>query len=234
MIYIIALATAVSTYLGGLFALRFKDSLHLVVGFSAGAIIGLGFFHLLPEAFEALGDFHVAASLIALGFFAYLLADRAFDFHSHEREEGHQPHRASLGAGSIALHSFFDGLAIGFGFQVSALTGLVVALAVLIHKFSDGVNAVGIVSRHGGSDATTRAWLIAVSLAPILGIAVGSFFVLPEVVLGVIIALFCGVFLYIGIADLLHESHHAHPGFWTTAMTLVGAFVLFCVSLFLH
>lgn len=233
MIYVIALATAASTYLGGLFALRFKDRLHLVVGFSAGAIIGLGFFHLLPETFEVLGDLHLAASLIALGFFVYLLADRAFDFHSHEEEGGHQPHRASLGAGSVALHSFFDGLAIGFGFQVSTLTGLIVALAVLIHKFSDGVNAVGIVSRHGGSDAAVRTWLTIVSLAPLLGIAVGSFLIVPEAVLGSILAVFCGFFLYIGIADLLHESHHAHPGFWTTAMTLLGALALFLVSLLL-
>ncbi|MCE9643777.1 ZIP family metal transporter [Candidatus Parcubacteria bacterium] len=232
MVYIIALATVLFTYLGGQFALRFKDRLHLVVGFSAGAIIGLGFFHLLPESFEVLGDLHLAASLIALGFFAYLLADRMFDFHSHEEEE-RQTHRASLGAGSIALHSFFDGLAIGFGFQISTLMGLIVALAVLIHKFSDGVNAVGIVSRHGGSDAAARVWLLVVSLAPLAGVAVGTFLSLPERVLGVALSIFCGFFLYIGIADLLHESHHAHPGFWTTAMTLLGAFVLFLVSLLL-
>ena len=233
MLYIIALATALSTYLGGQFALRFRDRLHLVVGFSAGAIIGLGFFHLLPESFEALGNYSLAASLIALGFFAYLLADRTFDFHSHGDEETLRMHRSSLGAGSIALHSFFDGLAIGFGFQVSILTGLIVALAVLIHKFSDGVNTVGIVSRHGGSDAGARAWLLVVSLAPLLGVAVGTFLSLPESVLGAVLSIFCGFFLYIGIADLLHESHHAHPGFWTTAMTIFGAFVLFLVSLLL-
>lgn len=231
MVYIIALATALSTYLGGQFALRFKDRLHLVVGFSAGAVIGLGFFHLLPEALEIIGDGHWVASIVALGFFLYLLADRLLLLHSHE-EERHEK-RGVLGAGSLALHSFFDGLAIGFGFQVSTLAGLAVAAAVLAHKFSDGVNTVSIVTRHGGSLGRSQAWLMAVTLAPILGVFLGTQVSLPGEILGSILSLFCGFFLYIGIADLLHESHHAHPGFWTTTMTLLGALVLFLVSLLL-
>ena len=42
--------TLISTFLGGMFALRFKDKLHLILGFSAGAVIGVAFFDLLPEA----------------------------------------------------------------------------------------------------------------------------------------------------------------------------------------
>jgi ZIP family zinc transporter len=50
MIIWISIATLVSTLLGGMFALRFKDKLHLILGFSAGVIIGVAFFDLLPEA----------------------------------------------------------------------------------------------------------------------------------------------------------------------------------------
>ena len=50
MLALLALATFSATLLGGLFALRFKDKLHLILGFSAGAVIGLAFFDLLPEA----------------------------------------------------------------------------------------------------------------------------------------------------------------------------------------
>lgn len=232
MVYIIALATALSTYLGGQFALRFKDRLHLVVGFSAGAVIGLGFFHLLPEALEMNGNGQLVAMLVALGFFAYLLADRLFDFHAHG-EEGSSSGHSALGAGSLVLHSFLDGLAIGFGFQISALAGLAIALAVLVHDFADGVNTVSMVLRHGGSNARARLWLLADALAPLAGVLVGMLLSVPAVTLGLIVAVFCGFFLYIGIADLLHESHHAHPGFWTTTMTLLGALILFLVSLLL-
>lgn len=39
--------------------------------------------------------------------------------------------------------------------------------------------------------------------------------------------LFAGFFLYIGASDLVPESHHRHPTLWTTAMTVLGAAVLF-------
>ena len=52
MVILIAFATFVSTFLGGLFALRFKDKLHLVLGFSAGAVVSVAFFDLIPEAIE--------------------------------------------------------------------------------------------------------------------------------------------------------------------------------------
>ena len=49
----IGAAAFIATFLGGLFALRFKDKLHLITGFSAGAIIGVAFFDLLPESHHA-------------------------------------------------------------------------------------------------------------------------------------------------------------------------------------
>ena len=54
MVPLIALAAFVATLLGGFFALRLSDKLHLILGFSAGAIIGVAFFDLLPEAIESL------------------------------------------------------------------------------------------------------------------------------------------------------------------------------------
>ena len=50
MIVWISIAALISTFLGGMFALRFKDKLHLILGFSAGAVIAVAFFDLLPEA----------------------------------------------------------------------------------------------------------------------------------------------------------------------------------------
>ena len=46
----IAAATAVATMLGGLFALSLKRRIAMVLGFSAGAVLGVAFFDLLPEA----------------------------------------------------------------------------------------------------------------------------------------------------------------------------------------
>jgi zinc transporter ZupT len=237
MVILIAFATFVSTLLGGLFALRFKDKLHLVLGFSAGAVISVAFFDLMPEAIE-LGSAVYAPDTIlqftALGFLSYLLLDRLVFFHAHhtEGEDDHTPgvsheHRGVLGAGSLTAHSFLDGVAIGLAFQVSVAVGAVVAVAVLVHDFSDGINTVNMILKNKGDKKKALQWLIVVALAPILGAFSTLFFTLPQSALAVILSLFAGFFLYIGATDLIPESHHAHPKLITTVMTLLGVLVLY-------
>ena len=49
---IISILAFASTLLGGLFAIHFKDRLHLILGFSAGLVIGVAFLDLIPEEIE--------------------------------------------------------------------------------------------------------------------------------------------------------------------------------------
>ncbi len=231
MVILISLATLVATLLGGLFALKFKDKLHLILGFSAGAVIGVAFFDLLPEAIE-LGkskfEISVITSIVALGFAIYMLLDRFIVLHSdHDEHDGHNHHRGILGAGSLAFHSFLDGAAIGLAFQVSSAVGSIVAVAVLVHDFSDGINTVNLILKSGGDRAKAFKWLLLDAIAPVLGVLSTRFFSLPEASLGIILAVFCGFFLYIGASELLPESHHSHPHKATTFMTLLGIAVLY-------
>jgi len=219
-----------ATILGGLFALKFKDKLHLVLGFSAGALIGVAFFDLLPESIELAGsqfDVNIVASVIASGFIIYLIFDRVLNIHCHEDNCHNANHRGSLGAGSLALHSFLDGLAIGVAFQASNAMGYIITVAILMHKFSDGINTVGLILKNEGTQKSAWQWLIIVALAPALGIAATLLFILPAAWLGLILAGFCGFFLYIGASDLLPESHHDHPTLWTTLATLAGIAIVY-------
>ncbi len=238
---LIALAAFAATFLGGLFALRFKDKLHLVLGFSAGAVIGVAFFDLMPEALELGKGSHEASAItaaIALGFAAFMVLDRFFSLHSHSREEEehcqneHHHHaaetgRGSLGAGSLSVHSFLDGLAIGLAFQVSAAVGAIVAVAVLVHDFSDGINTVSIILKNGGKARDAFKWLFVDAIAPVAGVAATFFIHVSESQLSLVLAVFCGFFLYIGASDLLPESHHAHPTLWTTFMSMLGILTLY-------
>jgi ZIP family zinc transporter len=130
-------------------------------------------------------------------------------------------------AGSLSIHSFLDGVGIGLAFQVNAAVGLVVAAAVLAHDFSDGINTVNVIVRHGGEFKKALRWLVVDAVAPVLGVLVTLLFTVSEDSLGLLLALFAGFFLYIGASDLIPESHHQHPKFMTTAMTLLGAAVLY-------
>ena len=233
MIFLFALGAFVSTFLGGLFALKFKDRLHLVLGFSAGAVIGVAFFDLAPETFNLLQPvFPIATitSIMAAGFVAYMILDRYFFSHTHEEEGEHEVHgqaRGTLGAASLAAHSFLDGIAMGFAFQVSAVVGAVVTTAVLTHDFSDGINTVGMVLTHRGSHAKALGWLALDALTPLGGVLATFLFRASDVSLGVILALFSGFFIYIGASELLPESHHRHPTFWTTCATALGVLVMY-------
>jgi ZIP family zinc transporter len=224
LLLVIAVAAFLSTLTGGLLALRLHDKLHLILGFSAGAVIGVAFFDLLPEAIVLGEKFHspaVILSFTALGFLSYLILDRILLFH------GDAAPRGPLAAGVLCIHSLLDGVAIGLAFQTSHEVGIVVAIAVLTHDFSDGINTMNIVLKNRGRRAQAFRWLMVDALAPVLGVAATYFFTLPGEGFGAALALFAGFFLYIGASDLIPESYHAHPKFLTTAMTLAGAAVLY-------
>ncbi len=231
MLTLIIIGAFLATLLGGLFALRLKDRLHLILGFSAGTIIAVAFFDILPEALELASsayDVSTILSITALGFIVYLFLDRMFFMHSHDAEDT-QIHRGQFGAGSLSFHSFLDGMGIGLAFQISPAVGIIVAAAVLTHDFSDGINTVNLILKNGGTRADAFKWLVLDALAPVAGVVATLFFSVPESQLGLLLALFAGFFLYIGASDLIPESHHAHPKFITTAMTALGMLVIYAV-----
>lgn len=228
---LIGIATFLATFMGGLFALSLRDRLHLILGFSAGAILAVAFFDLLPEALELGGATHAnatIASFVGLGFVLYLLLDRILFFHSHDADDGHT-HKGVLGAASLSIHSFLDGIAIGLAFHVSVTVGAVVAVAVLAHDFSDGINTVNFIIRERGSRKRALRWLLVDALTPVLGILASQHLTISEASLGIILALFAGGFIYMGASDLIPESHHNHPQKITTLMTVLGIAVLYAV-----
>ena len=231
IIILISIGSFLATFLGGLIALKFKDRLHLLLGFSAGALIGVAFFDILPEAIELAGsrfEISTVTSFLVLGFVIFMIIDRFVAPHHNADEHCENTnHRGHLGAGSLSLHSFLDGLAVGIAFQVSVSVGIMVSIAVLLHKFLDGINTIGLILKNGGDKKRALRWLFVNSLAPVIGILASTIISFSESVLGIVLALFCGFFLYLGASDLLPESHHQHPTFWTTLMTVLGVVVMF-------
>jgi zinc transporter ZupT len=238
-ILLISIGTFCATLIGGMIALRFKDRLHLILGFSAGAVIAVALFDLLPEALDLGEKFYSSSTLttiVGVGFLAYLILDRVVQLHTHadddeDSEQGQTrpgaPQRGILGASTLSLHSFLDGVAIGLAFQISTAVGAIVAVAVLVHDFSDGVNTVNLIIKNKGEKKGAYKWLVIDALAPVVGVVATFFFSLPEQSLSIVLSLFAGFFLYVGASDLIPESHHAHPKFFTTFTTILGAGVLY-------
>ncbi len=231
LILAIALAACAATMIGGLLALRLADKLPLVMAFSAGAVIGVAFFDLAPEALNAgIGIYEpsVLLAVAALGFFSYTLLDRLVAHHDCGNPVNLA--RGMIGAASFSAHSVMDGFAMGIAFQANHEIGLIVAAAVLAHDFADGLNTVNVVVKNGGSRSFALRWLAVDAAAPLLG-AAASLLVRPDPgVLAILLALFCGFFLHIGASGLLPESHRARPRASTTVATLAGAAFLYAVT----
>jgi zinc transporter ZupT len=230
----IAAAVFLATLAGGLFALRLDGRLHLVLGFSAGAVVAVAFFDLIPEAIVLAGSTYPPSTILACvgaGFLAYLILDRTQILRGlgkvDDTESAAVPSRGTFGAASLSVHSFLDGIAIGVALKASIAVGTVVTIAVLAHDLSDGINTTSIVIKHGGTRRQALRWLLIDGLTPAAGIGSTLLFSLANATLGLLLGLFAGFFLYIGASDLIPESHHAHPKLLTTVMTLLGAAALY-------
>src|SRR3989344_228734 len=226
---LIAGGTFLATLLGGVFAIRFRDKLHLILGFSAGVVVGVALFDLIPEALEISKNFRTDStvmSVIAIGFIIYMILDR-FLFTNCEDDDHH--HRGRFGAGSISFHSFLDGVAIGIAFHISNAIGVIIAIAVLVHNFSDGINTASMIIRHGGNKKEALKWVLVDAFAPALGIFSTLFFNIPVSFFGLVLALLAGFFLYIGASDLLPERHHNHPTLRTPLLTILGMSLIYFV-----
>jgi zinc transporter ZupT len=231
LVLAIAAGASAATMLGGLAALKLHDRLHLVLGFSAGAVIAVAFFDLLPEALSFdLFPTRLVISVAALGFFLYLLFDRVASLKAPQHAHSGGAWRGRIGAFSLSAHSLLDGFVIGIAFQAGEAVGFVVAAAILVHDFSDGLNTVNVVVKNGGHRRQAFNWLIVDALAPLIGASL-SLLVAPERgALALLLAGFSGIFLYIGASDLLPESQRAFPRLWTTIATLLGAALLYLAT----
>jgi zinc transporter ZupT len=229
IVMLIALGACAATMTGGLLSLKLTGRLPLVMGFSAGAVIGVAFFDLAPEALEAgkgLYEPRTLLAIAALGFFFYALLDRLVA--RHDCEDRVNPARGLVGAMSFSAHSVMDGFAMGIAFQVNREIGLIVATAVLAHDFADGLNTVNMVMKHGGARGFALRWLTADALAPVAGAALSLMLVPSANLLAVLLALFCGFFLHIGANGLLPERANPRPS--TTVAILLGAAFLYAVT----
>jgi len=225
-------AASAATLLGGTLALRFQNRITLVLGLAAGVVLGVALFDLLPEALELSRDIYASRTIfgyVALGMSAYLLLDRTLG----RAERGLSRWRTHLGPASLTLHSFLDGMGIGLAFQVSEDIGWMVALAVLTHDLADGVNLVGL-SLGGTEPGIVRRWLIVNGMAPLLGVAAGLLVRLPDVVLAPLLAIFGGVFLYIGASELVPRSHARDPRLRVTIASIAGVLLMLLVTHLAH
>jgi ZIP family zinc transporter len=241
---VLAAITAIATTAGGYLAIKSKDRLHLVLGLSAGLLLGLVAFDLLPEVFE-LGTqeiFHAPAVSVALigGFLLLHFYEQLFGSHEPaESDYGHDHEHSSniagaLGALAMGGHVFLDGLALGVAFKVSSDLGIAVFIALLVHAFSDGLNTVSFLIK-SGKWGRKGIWLLGVdAIARVGGAALGTTLALSNNVIAIYLAVFAGIVIYLATSHILPEAHSRHSSKLTILATILGVLVMWGLVSYLH
>ena len=221
-------AATAATLAGGVLAMRLRQRIVLILGITAGMVLGVAVFDLMPEAVElARGAWSTRAlvGFVAIGLGLYMLLDRLFGAARWLPAR----YRMHLGPATLTLHSLMDGLGIGFAFQIDTQAGWLVALAVLTHDLADGVNTVSLCLA-ARSEEAARRWLVLNGAAPMFGVLIGLSIKLPALLLAPLMAVFAGVFLYIGACELLPRSYALDPRLRTTIASIGGMALMFVVT----
>ena len=234
---LLSIATFFSTLGGGLFAFKFKSKLHFILSFSAGVVLGVVCFDLLPEIFSLAArsgapPMYAMITLVAGFLFFHGVEKFLLVHHGHETNYNahHHPEVGVFSALALIGHSFMDGVGIGLAFQVSTAVGVAVAIAVIAHDFCDGINTVSLMLMHRNTSFRSLVMLLLDALAPVLGALSAFALHFPPFALMLYLGFFAGFLLYIATADILPEAHSkARP---STAVGLMGLTCLGAVFVF--
>lgn len=204
--------------------------LRYFVALGAGFMLATTLVHMVPEGLRLSSN---APILILAGYFLVHFFEHTVAPHFHFGEETHEHAMETRAASWTALaglcvHAFFDGLSIASGLAVSRSLGILVFVAILLHKLPEGFTVASIaLASGGGRSGALRASLILASAT-----LVGSAALVDPGWVSVALPLSAGVTLYVAASDLIPEVNAirgirmAAAVFAGVALSLLGSGLL--------
>ncbi len=235
---LLAIVTCFSTFLGGAFAARRRKNIGILGAFAAGILITSSLLDMLPQTFRLATSISVflenVMAMTVVGFLFLYIISKIITKHAYgengEYVEIKHPIGGLFATSQLSVHSFIDGMAIGFGFQTDIHVGIVIAFAVICHDFTDGLSAVTVMLNSGNSLKNSLRMLFLDAVAPVLGAICALFIVVPQYYLVLILPFFAGGFLYLGASDLLPEAHEKNPQILTVISCTSGFILVFILT----
>ena len=217
VVILVGLLAASAEFLGGYLLSRktqwpARFQLFLLA-LGAGFMLALVFLKLIPTSHGLIGD--EAFLLVLLGYALLHFFEHTIVGHFHFGEEVHTDAMTSRVAGlsafaGLAVHAFFDGLSIAVGFAHTYAVGVLISIAILLHKFPEGLTMGSIMMSAKFSQSAVVRSSLGLSVATLAGVLV--YFVLPgisDMWLGRILAVSGGTLIYVGASDLIPEINKA-------------------------
>ncbi len=189
---------------------RLKKILIYLVSFSAGALFGDAFIHLLPELIRGGNYTSMAAIYIIVGLLMFFVLEKFVHWqHCHMPIHKHHVHPfAYMNLLGDGLHNFIDGLIIAGSYVVSIPVGVATTIAVILYEIPQEIGDLGVMIYAGFSRVKAILLHLATGLTAVLGTLLGlwltEFFANIETLL---ISIAIGGFIYIAGSDLIPELH---------------------------
>ena len=205
---VLGLVAAGGNLLGGYFVVRRewpRKFLQYFLALGAGYMLAVALMDIIPESVKLAGQ--KAFLFVLAGFFLIHLFEHTIAPHFHFGEETHEEEFAKRNARravllGLAIHAFFDGVAIAAGFLVSTWLGAVIFVAVFLHKLPEGFTVASMVLASGQGRKSALRAAAALGGATLVGVALTS---LMQAQLQYALPLAGGVTLYVAGTDLLPE-----------------------------
>lgn len=228
--------------LAGIITLLLKERLLgeillLLISFSAGALIGGAFLHLIPEAVEKSGHSQVY-SLVIIGFILFFILEKYLHWrHCHEGKcDIHTFTYLNLfGDGA---HNFIDGIIIGSSFVVNVNFGIATSFAIIMHEIPQEIGDFGVLVYGGLSKHKALFYNFLSAATAILGTIIG--FILAsasDIFLKLLMPLAAGGFIYIASCDLvpeLHKEQDIRKATLAMAAFILGVAFMYCAAAIPH
>ncbi|MBI2624004.1 ZIP family metal transporter [Candidatus Parcubacteria bacterium] len=201
-----------------------KRATHYLLSLAAGALLGLAFLDLMPEALELIPA-EAAAALVLAGIVgSFLLEKLLVWYHCHDEHCERHAVRPLVIAGD-SIHNFIDGIGIGVAVLAGTGVGAIATLAVILHEIPREGSDVAILLTSGMRRRRVFVWTVFASLMTVVGAVAAVWFGRTiAAVTGPLLAVVAGTFIYIATADLIPELHRSVG--WVHAVGEAGLFVL--------
>jgi zinc transporter ZupT len=247
LIIFYGLTAAAANILGGLLVSSRRlgqTALRYLIALGAGFMLAAVFLKIIPETIaiwqgEALTPMlWLLAGYLLIQFFEHTLAP-----HFHFGEETHEEamlaqHAALVGVGALIIHAFFDGVSIAVASVVNTQLGVLIFIAILLHKLPEGFTVASMMLAARRSSRSALLASLAIGLATLAGVALVLLFqsvaIFSRPLSYYVLPLSAGVTLYVAASDLIPEVNKREGGIITSLIVFAGVALLYLTELLLE
>ena len=249
-LYIIAygLAAAGANFLGGFLVTSRRlghATLRYLIALGAGFMLAVVFINIIPETIEHLWDGKALVPMMWLlgGYLLIQFVEHTVAPHFHFGEETHEEamlaqHAALAGLSALMVHTFFDGVSIAVASLVNPQLGVLIFIAIMLHKLPEGFTVASMMLAAGRSHRSAKMAALLVGLATLAGVALVILFkdiaVYSRPLSAYVLPLSAGVTLYVAASDLIPEVNTREGGVKTSLMVFAGVALLYLTEMILN